>query len=273
MFTERLHGGLKDKVLNYGKIRAGIGGVSNDAIAYANNPAGYKQYPINSSFGSIQPPFNSVPAYTIGNVFGNPNLKPELTRSEEVGTDLSFFKDRLGFSFTYYSSYTHNLITLVALSPASGYAGGQYDNVGDITNKGEEITLRGTPISTKYGLKWDVFGTYTHNVSDVVSLASGQENTPLGTGGIQGMAIVAAVGHPYGEFYANDIQYVMYNGHPAAVVDPNTGLPIATKKPIYEGSFQPKFQASWGTDLTYKGIKLLHALFVYKTGRSILQQQ
>jgi hypothetical protein len=48
-------------------------------------------------------------------------------------------------------------------------------------------------------------------------------------------------------------------------VDKKTGTPIATDKPVYKGSFQPKFQASWGTELTYKGLKL-HVLFVTKQG-------
>ena len=259
VFTERLNGTkFKEKVLNYGKVRAGVSGVGNDAPPYANNPATYSQSPISSAFGSIVPPFNGVPAYQIGNTFGNPDLKPELTRSFEVGTDLSFLRDRLIFSFTYYNSVTHDLITPISLPPSSGFSF-EYENIGDISNKGEEISLRGTPISTKWGLKWDLFGTYTHNVSDVVSLTNGLSEVTVG--GYSGMAIVAAVGHPYGTFYASDIQY--WNGHP--VVNQTTGLPIATTNPVYRGTFQPKFQASWGTDVSYKGIKL-HALFVTKQG-------
>ena len=244
--------------MNYGKIRAGVSGVGNDAIPYANNNAGYTQSSISSGFGSIVPPFNSIPAYQISNTFGSNNLKPELTHSFEVGTDLSFLKDRLSFSFTYYNSLTHNLLTAVPLATSTGYAF-EWENVGDISNKGEEVSLRWTPISTKYGLRWDVFGTYTHNVNDVVSLTSGLDNVTVG--GYNGMAIVAAVGHPFGTFYAADIQY--WNGHP--VVDAATGLPIATAKPVYRGSYQPDFIASWGTQVTYKGLKL-HALFTTKQG-------
>jgi hypothetical protein len=75
------------------------------------------------------------------------------------------------------------------------------------------------------------------------------------------MAIVAAVGRPLGTFYANDIKYI--NGQ--AVVDAN-GIPVATDKPVYRGSFQPRFIASWGTDVTWKGIRL-HAVFVTKQGQ------
>jgi len=258
VFTERLKGKFKEKVLNYGKVRAGVSGVGSDAIEYANNRAGYSQGSISSAFGSIVPPFNGVPAYQISNTFGVNGLKPELTHSFEVGVDLSFLKDRLSGSFTYYNSLTHNLITAVLIPPSSGY-GFEYENIGSIRNKGEEVSLRGTPISTKYGLRWDLFGTYTHNENMVESLTSGLDHVVVG--GFNGMSIVAAVGHPYGTFFAPDIAYE--NGH--AIVDASTGLPIATAKPVYKGSFLPKFQASWGTDVSYKGLKL-HVLFTTKQG-------
>ncbi len=259
VFTERLKGGrFKQNVLNYGKIRMGVSGVGNDASAYANNNAGFTQSAIASSFGSIVPPFNGVPAFQISNTFGNAHLKPELTHSFEVGTDLSFLKDKLSLSFTYYSSITKNLITAVNVAPSSGYLF-EYQNIGNVSNKGIELSLRGTPISTKYGLKWELFATYTHNENMVESLTGGLDHVSLG--GYKGMDIVAAVGHPYGTFYAADIQY--WNGH--AVVDAATGLPIATTKPVYRGSYLPVFQASWGTDVSYKGLKL-HLLFTTKQG-------
>ena len=259
VFTERLNGTkFKDKVLNYGKIRAGIAAVGHGAVPYANNAAVYNQSAISSSFGSIIPPFNNIPAYSISGTFGSPNLRPEHTREFEVGTDLSFLKDRLSASFTYYNDLTMDLITLAPVSTATGYDA-HYINVGDISNKGEEVTLRGAPIATKWGLRWELFGTYTHNVNNVESLTNGLENVVMG--GFNGLTTVAAVGHPFGTFYGNDIQY--HDGH--AVVDQTTGLPIATTKPVYLGSIQPKFIASWGTDLTWAGLKL-HVLFTTKQG-------
>jgi len=265
VFTERLNGTrLKDKVLNYGKVRMGVAAVGHDAVAYANNNPGFFQNSIGTGFGSIVPPFNGNPAYSVNGTIGDQNLKPEQTREFEAGTDLGFFKNRISVSFTYYSKTTNNLITAVPLPPSTGFAF-NYVNVGTITNKGEELTVRGTPISTRWGLKWDLFGTYTHNVSNVVSLTNGVEQVSLG--GYNGMSIVAAVGHPYGTFYAPDIEYWQNpkdgSWHP--VVDQATGLPVATKKPVYRGSFQPKFQASWGTEVTYKGLKL-HVLFTTKQG-------
>ncbi len=264
VFTERMKGDFKDKVLNYGKIRVTGAGVGSDAPPYANNKALFYQSPVSSSFGTITTPFNNVPTYQVGTNFGAKTLSPERTSEFEVGTDLSFFKDRMSLSFTYYNDVTHSLITSVPVPPSSGYFFNTV-NVGDISNKGEELSIRGTPVSTKYGLKWDLFGTYTHNVSDVVSLAGGVQQITVG--GFNGMAIVDAVGHPYGAFYSNDITYeqdpTTKQWH--AVVDAASGLPVPTAKPQLRGSFQPKFQASWGTDLSYKGLKL-HILFTTKQG-------
>jgi outer membrane receptor protein involved in Fe transport len=268
VFTERLKGTrFQERVMDYGKVRVGVAGVANDAIQYANNQSGFIQGPIQSGFGSVIPPMNTpfgiVPAYQIRNRFGDNNLRPEQTREVEVGTDLSFLRGRLTASFTYYSNTTSDLISLVNLPPSTGYAA-EYRNVGTVTNRGVELSLRGTPINTRYGLKWELFGTYTRNKNNVESLNGGDQNVVLG--GYNGMSIVAAVGKPLGTFYAADVQwYTDPQGVSHVVVDPNTGLPVATKKPVYLGSYQPKFIASWGTDLTYKGLKL-HMLFTTKQG-------
>ena len=258
-FTERLNGTkFKKNVLNYGKLRFAASGVGASGIAYANNPAGYNQYAVASGFGSIQPPFNGTPAVSIGPTFGLPNLRPERTREFELGTELSFLNDRLSTTFTYYNSLTVDLITQAPLPPSTGL-GFHYINIGDISNKGIELSARGTPIKTHWGLTWELFGTYTHNKNNVEHLGGGLDNATMG--GYNGLAIVAAIGHPLGTFYGNDIAY--YQGH--AVVDQTTGLPVATTKAVYKGSYQPRFIASWGTDLSWKGLKL-HAVFTCKQG-------
>ncbi len=271
VFTERLNGTrFKEKVLNYGKIRVAGSGVGNDGISYANNNAGYVQSPFRSTYGSVSSPFNGTPTYQISSTFGANTMRPERTREFEVGTELGFLRDRLNASFTYYRSYTTDVIAAVPLPNSTGYSY-NYINVGDVSNNGVELSMRGTPIATRYGLRWDLFGTYYHNVNTVEQLNAGVENIVLG--GYQGMQIVAAKGRPMGSFYAADIEYWQNpnDGSWHAVVDPATGLPKATKDPVYKGSFQPKFIASWGTDVTYKGLKL-HALFYTKQGGKFYSQ-
>lgn len=271
VFTERLDGTkFKNNVLNYGKLRVAGGGVGSDGTAYTNNNAGYTRNPIRTTYGSVTSPFNGQPAYQIMNAFGDNNMSPERTREFETGLDLGFLNDRITASFTYYRSYTFNLIVPVPVPASSGF-GFNYANIGDVSNNGVELAMRGTPINTRWGLKWELFGTFTKNKNTVENINSGVENIVLG--GFNGMQIVAAEGRPLGSFYASDISYWQdpRTGSWHAVVDPATGLPVATSNPVYKGSYQPKFMASWGTDLSYKGIRL-HALFVTKQGGKFYSQ-
>jgi TonB-linked SusC/RagA family outer membrane protein len=264
VFTERLCGtNFKNYGLNYGKVRVAAAGVSKDGVPYANNQAGFVQTGFNSTHGTVMAPFNGVPVYQIQNYFGDNNLRPERTRDYEFGTDLAFLRNRITASFTYYSSITYGMVALVNVPASTGFLY-NYRNIGDITNRGVEVSLRGTPVNTRFGLRWELFASYYHNKSMVRSLNDSGENIVLG--GYNDMQIVAAAGMPYGTFYAADIQYWKdpRNGwHP--IVDATTGLPVATTDKVYRGSIQPKFIASWGTDLYYKGIRL-HMLFMTKQG-------
>ena len=72
----------------------------------------------------------------------------------------------------------------------------------------------------------------------------------------------AAVGRPYGEFYgvrdARDEQG-------RVIIDPASGLPVKADKAEYLGTYNPDFQASWGTNLRYKNWSL-GAMFDMKHG-------
>jgi TonB-linked SusC/RagA family outer membrane protein len=258
IFTERLHEKIKN-ILNYGKLRAGVAQVGNDAPPYANNPAGYVQTIVNSAAGAVVFPFHGVPGYQYQTTFGDSALKPEITKTYEFGTDLSFFKDKISASFTYYDATTYNQITPVPLPVPSGMLF-KTINLGTVRNSGDEVSVKVTPVATKSGFKWSLFGTYTHNQSIVEGLTGGASQIPLQQ--ISGLAIVAAVGHPYGMFYTTDFVRDP-QGH--VVVDPNTGLPLTAANSTLQGSFQPRFIASWGTDLSYKGFRL-HILFNTKQG-------
>lgn len=265
VFTEGMHGKIKDNIINYGKLRASYASVGNGASAYQNNNPGYAKTNIAGGFGSqVIFPFNSQPGFDIQSYIGDSTLRPERTNSWEVGTDLSMFKDRFSLSFTYYNMFTVDQIANVPAPPSTGYIS-RVINLGDVQNKGVEISARVTPVSTHSGLKWDIYGTYTQNISRVVSLENGLSQITLG--GLQGMGIVAAVGRPYGSFYAVDFQrdaagHVIVNSTPGAKGE---GTPLASTTPVYEGTFQPKFIASMGTNLSYKGFSL-NLLFTTKQG-------
>ncbi len=125
--------------LSFGKIRASYGIVGNDAPIYSANIA-YNQTPIQTVNGS-------VPSLTLPGNYGNLSLKPERKYETEFGTELRFAKNRFGLDFTYYSNHIEDQILSLTTSPSTG-ANNQIVNVGQISNKGLELSLNGTPIQT-----------------------------------------------------------------------------------------------------------------------------
>ncbi|PZF73009.1 SusC/RagA family TonB-linked outer membrane protein [Taibaiella soli] len=264
VFTETFKGNFTDKVLTYGKLRGGYASVGNGAGIYQNNAAGFARATSSTQFGSVTFPFATpagglIPGYTLGNVIGNPDLRPERTNSWEVGTDLQFFQNRASVEFTYYDNMTVDQITTIPVAPSSGYTG-KVVNVGNVRNNGVELAIRVTPISTRSGFRWELFGTYYKNNSMVERLNEGTSQISLG--GASDMQVTATVGKPYGAFYGTDLQT---DAQGRTVVDSASGMPKLSSTAVYKGSFQPKFIASWGTTLSYKGLTF-NVLFNTKQG-------
>ncbi|MFN8164884.1 MAG: SusC/RagA family TonB-linked outer membrane protein [Bacteroidia bacterium] len=245
VFSELMSEASREKVLSYGKIRASWAKVGNDADPYKTTNY-YTKTLIDGGWGSTQFPLGTVAGFTTGDALGNPQITPEFTTAFEVGAELGFFKDRLSIDVSYYENKSTDQIINLSLPYSSGYAS-KVINTGEIQNKGIELAVRGTPILTKSGLKVELYGTYTHNENEVVSLYNGVDQLILG--GFSGMSVTATVGKPYNAFYAIDL-LTDPDGH--VVVDPNTGLPQLTTNTVYKGSYMPKYLASFGANITYK---------------------
>ncbi len=247
---------LKSK-FNYAKLRANWAQVGSDTDPYQLITT-FSRSTIAGGFGSTTFPFGNVSALMSSNTIGNAGLKPEITTSFELGAELGFLNNRLYADFTYYKNNSKNQILSIPIPVSTGY-GFALVNAGKVQNNGVELTLRGTPVKTE-NLTWELFGTFTKNNSKVIELMPGVEQVSVG--GFSGMNIVAAVGRPYGEFYgvtnATDAQG-------RTIVDQESGMPLATEKPQYLGTYNPDFQASLGTNLTYKNWSM-SALFDTKQG-------
>jgi len=249
-----------NNILSYGKLRASVAQVGNDTDPY-QLASTFAKGTILGGFGSTVFPFGNIAAFQTGSTLGNPNLKPEITTAYEVGTELSFFNNRLGVDFTYYKNKSKNQILATPIPKSTGYAFSVI-NVGEVQNNGIELTLKGTAVKST---DWDVelFGTYYKNNNKVVDLGDVDQ---VVLGGVGGMSIVAAEGRPYGEFYAVTNQT---DAQGRTIVDADSGLPLATPTAQYLGSYNPKFQASWGANITFKKHWNLNVLFDTKQGNKL----
>ncbi|EHQ27637.1 SusC/RagA family TonB-linked outer membrane protein [Mucilaginibacter paludis] len=258
VFSELFKNSGIAEILNYGKLRSSYAQVGSDTSPYQLTTT-YSSATVNGSFGNTKFPFGNVPGLQIGSMQGNNQLSPEQTSAFEIGTELSFFQSRFSVDFSYYTNDSKKQILSAPVPNSTGY-GSQVVNAGEIKNKGIELALSGTPIKTGYGLTWNLYGTFSKNNSEVVSLPAGVSQVIIG--GYSGMSIVAAKGQPYGEFYGITKQT---DAQGRTIVSKTTGLPLLTTAPQYLGSYNPKFQASFGTDVRYKGFDI-GVLFDVKHG-------
>ncbi|QNK62740.1 SusC/RagA family TonB-linked outer membrane protein [Pedobacter sp. PAMC26386] len=245
VFSELLKNSSVNNWLSYGKVRSSWAQVGNDTDPYQLYTT-YSRGLINGNFGNTTFPFGNVAGLTASPTIGNNNLKPEKTSSFEVGTELGFFDSRISVDFSYYKNNSKDQIIAVPIPNSTGY-GFALVNAGQIQNKGIELSLRGTVVKST-NVNWELYGTFTKNNSLVVSLLPGVEQISI-PGGASGITAVAAVGRPYGEFYAVDN---LKDAQGRTVVDPKTGRPLPTSQAQYLGSYNPKFQASFGTNFRYK---------------------
>ncbi len=83
-----------------------------------------------------------------GGQIPNENITPFEKNEFEVGFDARLLNNRLAFDFAYYSNETIGDIVGVSASQTSGFSSA-LANLGEISNKGIELLISGTPIKTE----------------------------------------------------------------------------------------------------------------------------
>jgi len=252
-----------DGLVNFWKLRGSFGTTGKDASLYLLQST-YDGNPTIQTIGNnhdIFFPLNGQSGFSLNNRIGNPNLKPELTNTLELGTDIELWKNRATIEYTYYSSVHTNQIITVNLPASTGF-GLTAANIGEMTNKGHELGLRLTPVLTK-DFRWNLNATYSNNKNEVVKISDGLDELVVGGPYTNGaISLVAKEGLPFGTFRSTIP--VMVDGK--MLVD-DSGIPVLTADEQYLGSYQPKYLASLGTDFSFKGVRIGGLLDIRKGGQ------
>jgi len=180
----------------------------------------------------------------------NPDLKPETVTSTEVGMELSMLSNRLRLDFSYYSMATTDLIFNVPVPAATGFSFFK-ENVGEVTNKGIEITLGGTPIQSE-AFRWDTTLFYSRNKNRLVSLIEGSRSLTYLTTNSGNLSLRAHVDGGIGDIYGtvwdkDDSGRYRVNAN---------GIPIASTPDKYLGSAQPDWLGGWSNTLSLDNFTL-----------------
>jgi TonB-linked SusC/RagA family outer membrane protein len=238
---------LPKEWLTYGKLRVGYALAGNDAPAYSLDPYYRAAILRNGGFGNTIYPVGGIAAFEKYRKLGNPNLKNELSKDFEVGTELRFFGNRIGLDLAYYKKVTTDLIFDATVAGSSGF-----DiittNLGQITNSGVELELNANPV--KWGdFRWDLVYIFTksNTVLDELSAALGVEEYVINSA--YETEFVAIPGEQLGQFRIPDYKYAPSG----QIVVGDNGLPLEGDKILYATSV-PDYKMSMTNTLSFKGI-------------------
>lgn len=223
------------------KVRAGVSQVGKDTSPYTISTV------LNSGT------WGSYTTYSVPSNLPNINLKPEIASSFEVGTDLSFIQNRLGFDFTYYKVKNKNQILNASTSSMSGYTAATI-NAGNVENTGLEIGFNAVPVKTK-DFTWDVNMNFTRERSKLKELTPGINQYQFW----ESAQVYAwtKVGNYIGDFYGRDMLRVKdgaYKGWP--LLDANGNMQPGETGGDYLGSYMHKFMVGMQSNFTYKNFTL-----------------
>lgn len=211
----------------------------------------------------------------------NPDLKWESTGMFNIGLDFGFFNNRLTGTIEYYSKKTSDLIYDYEVSTNRYPYNRMTANVGDISNKGIEITINAIPVQTR-NFTWSTSLNLSHNKNVVEKLSNETYSVPYipqGNPDVGGYSTNAEVqriqeGYPIGQYCL--WEWAGYDENGLSIFndyDENGNLIGTTASPELEdkrmhGSAQPKIVYGWNNDLTWKNWTLT-AFFQGMAGNKI----
>ncbi|MCF0175899.1 MAG: TonB-dependent receptor, partial [Bacteroidales bacterium] len=200
----------------------------------------------------------------------NPDLKWETTSQFNVGLDMGFLENRIYVTAEYFLKYTSDMLFNRPIAASTGFSQ-QLENVGDISNRGFELTINTRNIETR-DFGWTTsfnLGTLKNRVEnlggipDMIHTGAGQTTSQIAiiregecinsfygyeTDGIwQADEVEAAKAAGYkGNIKAGDVRFVDQNGDKI----------VSAEDRVIIGKSIPDVTMGLGNEWTWKGVTL-----------------
>lgn len=245
------------------KLRLSWGLTGNQAIG---------SYSTFSTYASVQATLNSqtgTPGIVIDRA-ENPNLKWETTEQKNIGLDFRLKPLSLYGTVDYYIKNTRDLLFWVGLPTYTG-GGAVMKNIGEIQNKGWEITLGATPVALR-DFSWNTELNFSSVENKIVKLTDEEDrlfhDTNVGWGLTPSSEFVLEVGKPmagmWGMKYlgtwkpSEATEAAKYGAVPgdSKYEDVDKNYVIDDNDYQVIGYGLPKYTMGWNNTLNYKGLEL-----------------
>ena len=186
----------KQNIVEDAKIRVSWGATGNNRVG----PFDYYSQLVSSPIFKYY--FGNEPVKgTAISKFGNPNLKWETTYQTNLGLDLVLFKGRINLTADYYWKKTNDLLLNAQMPGSTGFTS-VYKNIGSISNRGLELSVKTLNIQTR-NFSWSSDFNITFNRSKLLGLTENQNSLSIGVSSLDNNwsnipAYIARVGVSFG---------------------------------------------------------------------------
>lgn len=142
----------------------------------------------------------------------------EETTTLNAGLDFGFFKERFTGSIDIYKRVTSNLINEIPVPAGTNFSNRLVTNIGNLENKGVELSLTGRPI-VQQDLFWELNFNISFNENKITKLTAVKDSAFLGvsegdiSGGVGNRIQIHSVGYPTRSFFVYEQVYDQ-NGNP-----------------------------------------------------------
>jgi TonB-linked SusC/RagA family outer membrane protein len=223
--------------ISYFKLRANYAEVGNTVPQYVTNP-------VNS--------FDNTGSVILSTAAPFETLKPERTKTYELGTDVRLFEHRLGLTFNYYRSNTFNQFIKVVPSVATGYSAG-YVNGGNVQNAGVELSIE-YMMRMGLGFTWNTTVNVANNVNKIIDVDSknGIDKYLLTTNDNTSYQSVLKKGGSYGDIYG----ITVIRDAAQRMVLNDDGTPRINNNFSYLGNPNPHWITGWNNSVRYRKFTL-----------------
>jgi len=194
----------------------------------------------------------------------NDKLTWESTHTFNSGIDFGILANRITGSIDYYRKNTTNLLGNIPTNPLTG-SSSVFGNIGNMTNRGMEISLRSVNVQTP-AFSWSTTFIFSFNHNELVSYSA---TDPTQNTADYRLTAQNVVGYSSSSLFAYRFAGLDNLGDPKIKLANGT----ITKEPdaasagdlVYMGTMQPKFNGGFSNTFRYKSFSLT-ANMIYNLG-------
>ncbi len=270
-----------NNTLSYFKLRAAYGEAGIQ-------PGAFDRYSVLN-----QQNLGSGLVYTVPIAPNNPNLKVEVSKEFEAGTDFTINANQgspwfnaINSSFTYWRRKSANVIYTVSTPPSLGGTG-QLTNAIDMSSNGVQFSLN-IPIYNSKNLKWDFTTNVGHQLSKIDAIAGGADIILTSSAG--STALVLTPGQPIGQIYGykalTSLDYTRKDGTRYIAEGDAANYTLVDGRVVNKATKgiqftdetyplmnpNPKFNASFINGVTFKDFLTLNFQFDWVYGNHLYNQ-